>query len=64
MTRLATMWLVYRLTHSALLLGVVSFAGQIVVFALRPFGSVWVERVDRRRLLVWTQAPAFTAAAK
>ena len=33
MTRLATTWLVYRLTHSALLLGVVSFAGQIVAFA-------------------------------
>jgi uncharacterized membrane protein YgdD (TMEM256/DUF423 family) len=34
MTRLATSWLVYRLTHSALLLGIVSFAGQIVSFAL------------------------------
>jgi MFS family permease len=58
MTRLATSWLVYRLTHSALLLGVVSFAGQIVSFALGPFAGVWVERLDRRRLLVWTQAAA------
>jgi MFS family permease len=58
MTRLATTWLVYRLTHSALLLGIVSFAGQIVSFALGPFAGVWVERLNRRKLLVWTQAAA------
>jgi MFS family permease len=58
MTRLATSWLVYRLTGSALLLGVVTFAGQIVSFALGPFAGVWVGRMDRRRLLVWTQAAA------
>ncbi len=58
MTRLATSWLVYRMTHSALLLGVVSFAGQIVSFALGPFAGVWVERLNRRKLLVWTQAAA------
>lgn len=58
MTRLATSWLVYRLTHSALLLGVVGFAGQIFTFLLAPFAGVWVERMDRRRLLVWTQAAA------
>ena len=58
MTRLATAWLVYRLTHSALLLGVVSFSGQIVSFLLGPFAAVWVERLERRRLLVVTQACA------
>ena len=58
MTRLATSWLVYRLTQSALLLGVVSFAGQIVSFALGPFAGVWVERLNRRQLLIWTQAAA------
>jgi MFS family permease len=58
MTRLATSWLVYRLAHSALLLGVVSFAGYIVSFALGPFAGVWVERLNRRKLLVWTQAAA------
>jgi MFS family permease len=58
MTRLATAWLVYRLTHSALLLGVVSFSGQIVSFLLGPFAAVWVERLERRRLLVVTQAAA------
>jgi MFS family permease len=58
MTRVATTWLVYRLTHSALLLGVVGFAGLIPTFVLSPFAGVWIERLDRRRLLVWTQAAA------
>ena len=58
MTRLATSWLVYRLTHSALLLGVVSFAGGIVSFALGPFAGAWVERLNRRNLLMCTQAAA------
>ena len=58
MTRLAISWLVYRLTHSALLLGVVSFAGQIIAFGVGPFAGVWVERLNRRKLLVWTQAAA------
>jgi MFS family permease len=56
MTRVATSWLVYHLTHSALLLGVVGFAGQIIAFLLGPFAGVWVERLNRRKLLVWTQA--------
>ncbi len=58
MTRLATTWLVYRLTHSAMWLGVVGFAGQIVTFLVAPFAGVLIERVDRRRLLVWTQVAA------
>jgi MFS family permease len=55
MTRVATGWLVYRLTGSALLLGTVSFAGQIPTFFLAPFAGVWVDRLDRRQVLVWTQ---------
>src|SRR3954453_9031867 len=58
MTRIATSWLVYRLTGSALLLGVVSFAGQIPTFVLAPFAGVLVDRVNRHRLLVWTQVLA------
>lgn len=58
MTRVATAWLVYRLTHSAQLLGIVAFAGQIPTFFLAPFAGVWVERLDRRKLLVGTQAAA------
>jgi MFS family permease len=58
MTRIATSWLVWRLTHSALLLGVVGFTGQIFTFVLAPFAGVLIERWDRRKLLVWTQALA------
>lgn len=58
MTRIAASWLVYRLTGSALLLGVVGFAGQIPTFLLAPFAGVLVERLDRRKLLVWTQVLA------
>ncbi len=58
MTRLATSWLVYRMTHSALLLGAVSFAGQIVALAFGPIAGAWIERLDRRTLLVCTQVAA------
>src|SRR6201995_1198465 len=58
MTRVATSWLVYRLTKSSLLLGTVSFAGQIPTFLLAPFAGVLVDRMDRRKVLVWTQALA------
>lgn len=58
MTRIAASWLVYRLTGSALLLGVVGFAGQIPTFLLAPFAGVLVERVNRRKLLVGTQVLA------
>jgi MFS family permease len=58
MTRIATSWLVYRLTHSALLLGVVGFAGQVPIFLLAAFAGVWVDRLNRHRVLVVTQALA------
>jgi MFS family permease len=62
MTRVATGWLVYRLTKSALLLGTVGFAGQIPTFLLAPFAGVWIDRLDRRQVLVWTQALAMLQA--
>jgi MFS family permease len=55
MTRVATGWLVYRLTDSAFLLGLVSFAGQIPILLLGPFAGVWVDRWNRHRVLVVTQ---------
>jgi MFS family permease len=58
MTRIATSWLVYRLTKSALLLGTVSFSGQIPTFLIAPFAGVWVDRLNRRQVLVWTQTLA------
>ena len=54
-TRVATSWLVYRLTHSALLLGVVGFWGQIPSLVLSPIAGVYVDRWDRHKILVWTQ---------
>jgi MFS family permease len=58
MTRLATSWLVYRLTGSTFLLGVIGFAGQIPTFLMAPVAGVWVDRWDRRRVLLVTQALA------
>ncbi|HXD01091.1 MAG TPA: MFS transporter [Verrucomicrobiae bacterium] len=55
MTRLATSWLVYRLTGSTFLLGVIGFAGQIPTFLMAPVAGVWVDRWDRRRVLLVTQ---------
>jgi MFS family permease len=57
-TRIATAWLVFRLTGSALLLGIVSFAGQIPTFLFAPVAGVWVDRLNRHRVLIVTQALA------
>ena len=54
-TTTATSWLVYRLTGSALLLGVVGFAGQFPAFLLGPFAGIVVDRHNRHRLLIVTQ---------
>ena len=55
MTRVATAWLVYRVTRSAFLLGLVSFSGQIPILFLGPVAGVWVDRLNRHRVLVATQ---------
>jgi MFS family permease len=55
MTQIATSWLVYRLTGSAWLLGIVGFAARIPTFLLGPFAGVWVDRWNRHRTLVVTQ---------
>src|ERR1043165_4581234 len=55
-TTTATSWLGYRLTGSSVLLGLVGFAGQFPAFLLGPFAGIVVDRWDRRRLLVATQA--------
>jgi MFS family permease len=58
MTQIATSWLIYRLTNSALLLGVVGFVGQIPSFLFAPIAGVIVDRWNRHRLLVATQTLA------
>ena len=54
-TRIATGWLIYRLTGSSLLLGVVGFCGQIPTLFLAPVAGVFVDRWDRHRVLIATQ---------
>jgi MFS family permease len=55
MTRVATGWLVYRLTGSAFMLGIVSFVGQIPTFLLTPLGGVLADRWSRHQVLLCTQ---------
>jgi MFS family permease len=55
MDTVAESWLVYRLSHSALLLGIAAFASQVPVFLLAPVGGLLADRHDRRRILLWTQ---------
>ena len=63
LTKVATAWLVYRLTGSAWLLGVVGFAGQIPTFLLAPLAGVLVDRWDRRRVLLAAQTLAMVQSA-
>jgi MFS family permease len=62
-TRVATSWLVYRLTGSVLLLGIVGFCGQIPTLVLAPFAGVLVDRWDRHRILLVTQALSLVQSA-
>jgi MFS family permease len=62
-TRVATSWMVYRLTGSALLLGLIGFAGQIPTFLIAPFAGVLVDRWNRHRVLLVTQVAAMLQSA-
>jgi MFS family permease len=63
MQRVAMNWLVYRLTGSAFLLGVVNFTGQVPTLVFAPFAGVLADNYDRHRLLVATQVLAMIQAA-
>ncbi len=58
----AVAWLVWRLSHSAWLLGLVGFASRIPTFVVAPFAGVLVDRVDRHRLLIVTQVLSMVQA--
>src|SRR5258708_20905065 len=58
MQSVAQSWLVYRLTGSAVLLGLLGFSSQIPVFLLAPLGGVVADRVNRHRILLVTQTVA------
>lgn len=55
-TQTATVWLVYELTRSPAWLGLVTLLGQAPAVLLSPLGGVWVDRLDRLKLLTATQA--------
>ena len=62
MQSVAQSWLIYRLTGSAVMLGSVSFAGQIPVFLLAPVGGAVADRFPRHRILLCTQAASMLLA--
>ena len=55
MTQTATIWLVYQLTNSAIMLGIVGFSSQIPSFFLAPWGGVLVDRFNTHKILVIAQ---------
>ncbi len=65
--QVALSWLVYRITGSTLLLGVVAFSTQVPMLLFGPFAGVGADRFNRKRLLLWTQTlsmiQAFVLAA-
>jgi MFS family permease len=62
MQSVAQSWLVYRLTGSVVLLGLIGFASQIPIFLIAPFGGVVADRYSRRKILIITQTSAMITA--
>lgn len=63
MQNIALSWLIYRLTDSAFMLGLVAFMGQIPNFVLAPFAGVWIDRLGKRSVLVVTQVLSLIQAS-
>jgi len=62
MQRIAVSWLVYTVTHSAFMLGLVNFAGQIPMLLLSPYAGAYVDRHSRYRTLLVTQIASMVQA--
>jgi MFS family permease len=62
MQNVALSWLVYRLTHSELLLGTAWFCSQIAVFALGPLGGIAADRFSRQKVVIVTQTLSMVQA--
>lgn len=60
--RMAMMWLVYKLTNSAFLLGVVGFCEQVPIFLIAPFAGVYADRWDKHKALCRIEAFAMAQA--
>jgi MFS family permease len=56
MQQIAVSWLVYRMTNSVFLLGLVGFISQFPTFIISPFAGVWSDRFNKYRILIWTQS--------
>jgi MFS family permease len=63
LTRFATVWMTYRLTHSGALLGLVAFFGQAPSSVIAPIAGVLVDRWNRHRVIVVTQVAAMLQSA-
>lgn len=62
MQRIAVSWLVYELTHSAFMLGLTGFVGQIPMLVLSPYAGAYVDRHSRYRTLLATQIASMIQA--
>lgn len=62
MQRMAVSWLVFRLTHSEFMLGLVVFAGQIPIMLLSPYGGALTDRHSRYKVLLFTQIASMIQA--
>jgi MFS family permease len=60
--QVAVTWLVYRLTNSAFMLGIVGFSGQLPLFLIAPFAGVLADKSNRHKLLLYTQSFALLQA--
>jgi MFS family permease len=60
--RMAMMWLVYKLSNSAFLLGVVGFCEQIPIFLIAPFAGVYADRWDKHKALIRIEVFALAQA--
>jgi MFS family permease len=58
MQNIAQDWLVYRLTGSSLLLGLVAFMNLIPVLILAPVAGIVADRLNRHRIVILTQSLA------
>ncbi|HKK43525.1 MAG TPA: MFS transporter [Bacteroidales bacterium] len=58
----AVTWLVYKLSNSAFILGIVGFSGQIPLFLIAPFAGVIADRWDKKKILLITQSMALVQA--
>ncbi len=62
MQQTAMSWLVYRLTGSAMILGLIGFTSQIPMFVFSPIAGVYADRLNRYRMVIATQFCAMLQA--